>query len=67
MLRRHLSLARALEQAHARLPRRDRADDRIGSIRRTVGGDDNLEPIGRVVELEQVLETPTDDRLLVVR
>ncbi len=35
-------------------------------VARRVGGDDELEPLARIVEREQVLEPPRDHRLLVV-
>ena len=66
VLRRDLAAARALEQLHARLPRRDRRDELVRAVARRVGGDHDLELLGRVVELEQVLEPALDHRLLVV-
>jgi hypothetical protein len=66
VLRGDLPLARAAEEAHARLPRGDLLDDRVRAVGRAVGGDDDLQELGRVVELEKVLDTAPDDVLLIV-
>ena len=42
-------------------------DELVRPVGRAVRGDDDLEALARVVEREQVLEPPRDDRLLVVR
>ena len=39
---------------------RDTLDELVGRVGRRVGGDDDLELVGRVVELEQVLEPALD-------
>ena len=61
-----LPAARAAEQPNARLACRDRLDQLVGAVVGGVGGDDDLEPVGGVVEREQVLQPPLDHRLLVV-
>jgi hypothetical protein len=43
------------------------ADDLVGAIGRAIGHDEHLEPVGGVVEREQVLDPDPDDVLLVVR
>ncbi len=40
--------------------------DLLGPVGRGIGGDDELELVARVVELEQVLDAARDHRLLVV-
>ena len=46
VLRGHLAAARAVEQPHARLPRRYGLDELVRPVARRVGGDDDLEPVG---------------------
>ena len=67
VLCRNLPAARALEQRDARLARGDLPDDLVRAVRGRVGGDDDLEELGRVVELEEVLDATRDHVLLVVR
>ena len=67
ILRRDLAAARAADQPHARLPRRDRLDELVSTVGGGIRGDHDLEPVGRVVEREQVLEAALDHGLLVVR
>ena len=67
MLGGDLPAALALEQPDARLAGGDLADDVVRPIGRAVGGDDDLEELGRVVELEEVLDAAADDGVLVVR
>ena len=64
VLRRHLASTRVDDQAHA-IP--EALDQLVRPVGRRVGGDDELELVGRVVEREQVLEPSLDHRLLVVR
>ena len=66
VLRGDLAGARAANQPYAGLAGHDRLDQLVGAIVRRVRGDDDLEPVGRVVEGEQVFEPPLDHRLLVV-
>ena len=54
---------RELEQPDAR---REPPDDRVGAVDRAVGRDDDLEPVGRVVERERVLQLGLDHRRFVV-
>ena len=61
--RRQLPAPLGLEQAHAVVA----AHDLVRAVGRAVGGDDELELVGRVVELEQVLDAAADHVLLVVR
>ena len=67
VLRGHLALPGPGEQAHTRVLPGDRLDGRVGPVRRAVGGDDDLDALGRVVEREQVLQATCDHALLVVR
>jgi hypothetical protein len=66
ILRRHLATALAVDQAHAWLAIRNPLHDLIRPIGRGVRGDDDLDPLRRVVKLEQVDEATFDHRLLVV-
>ena len=66
VLRRDLAAPRAVEQAHPRLARGDRLDELVRAVGRGVGGDDDLQPVGGIVEREQVLEPALDHGLLVV-
>jgi hypothetical protein len=63
--RSELAAAGQGEQADARI--RVRADNLVGAIGRAVGHDEHLEPVGEVVEREQVVDPCPDDVLLVVR
>ena len=63
ILRRHLAAALVHEQAHAG---REALDELVGAIGRGIGGDDERQLLGRVVEREQVLQPPLDHGLLVV-
>ena len=67
VLSRDLASPWRAEQPDARLVLRDTRDGVVGRIGRRVGRDDDLELVGRVVELEQVLEPAFDHALLVVR
>ena len=67
VLRGRLALARPARDADPRIARGQGFDRRVGAVRGSVRGDDDLESVGRVVELEQVLDAPTDHVLLVVR
>ena len=67
VLRRDLAAARAPEQPHTRLVRGDRFDELVRAVGRFVGCDDDVEPVGRIVERKQVLEPALDHALLVVR
>ena len=51
------------DQPHAR---REALDELVRAVGRSVGGDDELELLGGIVEREQVLEPPLDHGLLVV-
>jgi len=59
-----LAAALAGEEAHATLA--EGAHEVVRAIGRGVGGDDDFQPLARVVERQQVLEPPLDDRLLIV-
>ena len=67
VLRRDLAPALATEEADARLACGDRLDQLVGTIRRGVGSDDDLDQLRRIVELKQVLQPALDHGLLVVR
>ena len=58
-----LAAARVHDQPHAVS---EALDQLVRAVGRGVGGDDDLELVGRIVEREQVLEPPLDHRLLVV-
>ena len=58
-----LAAARVDDQPHAVA---EALDELVRAVGRGVGGDDDLELVGRVVEREQVLEPALDHRLLVV-
>ena len=58
-----LAAARVHDQPHAIS---EALDELVRAVGRGVGGDDDLEPVGRIVEREQVLEPPLDHGLLVV-
>ena len=64
VLRGHLAATIVDDQPHAR---RESLDELVRPVGRRIRGDDELELLGGVVEREQVLEPPLDDRLLVVR
>ena len=64
VLRRHLAPARVDDQAHAVA---EPLDQLVRPVGRRVGGDDELELVGGVVERQEVLEPSLDHRLLVVR
>ena len=66
VLRRDLPAARAADQAHTRLACREGGDELVGAVARRVRGDNDLEPVGGIVEREQVLQAPLDHGLLVV-
>ena len=59
----HLAAARVHDQAHAVA---EALHELVRAVGGGVGGDDELELVGRVVEREQVLEPALDHRLLVV-
>ena len=67
VLCRDLAPAGAVEQPHAAVTGRRLLDERVRPVCRGVGGDDDLELVRRVVELEQVLQPSLDHRFLVVR
>jgi hypothetical protein len=66
-LRRDLSFTRAAQKPYPRLSGSHRLDELVGAVRRSVRRDQDLEPLGRIVQREQVLEPPFDHVLLVVR
>ncbi len=66
VLRRHLAAARAAQQPHSRLARRDRLDQLVRAVAGGIGRDHDVQRRRRVVEREQVLDAPLDHRLLVV-
>ena len=55
------------EQANARLARSYSGDDLVRAVGGRIGGDDDLEMLGRIVEGQQVLDSPLDHGLLIVR
>jgi hypothetical protein len=63
ILGRHLAAARVADNLDAR----ELQGNRLGSVVRRVGGDDDLELLRRVVELEEILEPPGDHGFLIVR
>ena len=65
--RRQLPGALAAEQTDVPVLRRLAFDDRVCLVLGAVRRDDDLELLGGIVELEQVLEPPADHVLLVVR
>jgi len=65
VLSHRLSIAAAQrDELHARA---EGADDLLRPVRRAVRDDDHLEPVGRIVERERVLELGADGGFLVVR
>ena len=62
VLRGHLAAARIADHARA-----GRLGELLRPVGGRVGGDDDLEPVGRVVELAEIRHAPLDHRLLVVR
>ena len=62
VLRRDLAAARVPDHARA-----GRLRERLGAVRGSVGGDDELEQLRRIVERAKVLDPPLDRVLLVVR
>ena len=66
ILRGDLAAARAVEQADPRLALGDGLDELVRAVARGVRGDDDLDPVSRVVEREEVVEPALDHRLLVV-
>ena len=64
VLRRHLAPARAADEPDAAVS--EALDELVGPVGGGVGGDDELQPVPGIVELEQVLQPPLDHGLLVV-
>ena len=60
-----LPAAGAAEQADRGARGGDGLDEPVGAVLGGVGGDHDLDPLGGIVECEQVLEPPLDHRLLV--